>query len=40
MKKRLLMGVMTLVALMAQMGAASACSLFGYQPSTPKSLQK
>lgn len=40
MKKRLLMTLMTLAALMAQMGAASACCWFGYQPPTPKSLQK
>lgn len=40
MRKKLLMLVVTLVAFFAQMGAASACFWFGYQPPTPKSLQK
>lgn len=40
MRKKALIMVMSLIAVFAQVGAASACMLFGYQPPTPKSLQK
>lgn len=40
MRRRILVLIMTVTVLMAQMGAASACNFLGYQPPTPKSLQK
>lgn len=40
MRKKALILVMSLITLFAQVSAVSACNIFGYQPPTPKSLQK
>jgi len=35
MRKKVLIGLVALITLLANAGAASACAMFGYQPPTP-----